>query len=109
MALGGFNTNMPNALTIGKKPMDPDYKGTMAETLINVLSKGQFVPNGDKEKAMKAVYEVVVGEGVGKGHEAEVVLPLGRDIPARVKEATDKWAHTMEIFGEVCNNVYVEK
>ncbi|KAI0108434.1 hypothetical protein F4814DRAFT_427928, partial [Daldinia grandis] len=34
------------------------------------LARGKLQPNGDKDKAMKAFYEVVVGECVGKGCEA---------------------------------------
>ncbi len=89
--------------------MDPDYRGSVTEQMVNVLTTGQFTPDGDKDKAMRAVCDVVVGEGVGKGHEAEIVLPLGRDIARRIKEIADKWTHTMEVFGDVCNNVYLEK
>jgi len=36
---------------------------------------------------MKAVYEIVVGEGVGKGRGGEILLPLGDDMVSRVEGA----------------------
>ncbi|KAK3381944.1 hypothetical protein B0H63DRAFT_476940 [Podospora didyma] len=104
--LGTFNTNMGNAALLSKNPLPDDYKGMPSEKLIEIMSSGQFDADGDKDKAMKAVYEVVLGEGVGKGLEAERYLPLGRDLAARMLQVRESYAHTMEVFGEVCNNVY---
>ncbi|AEO68702.1 ae113865-5732-4b63-aef8-62f18debdcf8 [Thermothielavioides terrestris] len=107
--LGGFNTNMANATRAGgQSPWPEDYKGSLVEQFLFAITSGKFVPEGDPEKAMQAVYEVIVGEGVGAGREAERMLPLGRDIAARVKQVQDGYAHAMEVFGEVCNNVYLE-
>ena len=89
--------------------MPGDYKGSVAEQMMLVLSNGKFTPDGDKDKAMRAVYEVVVGEGVGKGRESERFLPLGRDITPRLKLVQEQMAHSMEVFGDVCDNVYLEK
>ena len=109
--LGTFNTNMlkGNATLLGKNLMPEDYKGSMVEKTMEVLSSGKFEPDGDKDKAMKAVYEVVMGMGVGAGREGERFLPLGRDMAARVKLLQDQYAHCLEVFGEVCNNVYIDK
>ncbi|OPB42817.1 short chain dehydrogenase/reductase [Trichoderma guizhouense] len=106
--LGTFNTGMGDATILGQNPLPNDYKGSMSETLMNIMSTGKFAPNGDKEKAMKAVYEVVVGEGVGKGHEAERALPLGRDLAARIQVVQNYLSHAVEVFGDVCNNVHLE-
>lgn len=104
--LGTFNTNMGNAAVFAKKPLPEDYKGSVTEQMIQVIASGKFQGDGDKDKAMKAVYEVVVGEGVGAGREAERLLPLGRDLAARIKTVQDYYAHAMEVFGDICNNVY---
>ena len=109
VALGTFNTNMGNAVTLGKNPMPEDYKGSVADQTMQYMASGKFAPDGDKDKAMKAVYEVVMGEGVGAGHEGERFLPLGRDIAPRVKLMQDQFAHSWEVFGDVCNNVYIDK
>jgi NAD(P)-dependent dehydrogenase (short-subunit alcohol dehydrogenase family) len=107
--LGTFNTGMGNATVLGKNPPPEDYKGSLAETIMDMMSTGKFAPNGDKDKAMKAVYEVVAGEGVGKGHEAETALPLGQDLAARINVVQRYLSHALDVFGEVCNNVYLEK
>ena len=109
--LGTFNTNIGegNATLLSKNPMPKDYKGSAADKLMEIISGGKFEPDGDKDKAMKAVYEVVMGVGVGAGRESERFLPLGRDLAPRVKLVQDQCAHSLEVFGEVCNNVYIEK
>ncbi|KAL7904764.1 hypothetical protein GGI35DRAFT_489633 [Trichoderma velutinum] len=106
--LGTFNTNMGSATILGQNPLPEDYKGSMSEKIMELMSTNKFAPNGDKDKAMKAVYEVVVGEGVGKNHEAQRALPLGRDLAARVQVVQNYLSHAMEAFGDVCNNVHLE-
>lgn len=107
--LGTFNTNMGNATILGKNPLPDDYKGSVADQMMQFMASGKFQGDGDKDRAIKAVYEVVVGEGIGAGHESERLLPLGRDMAARIKTVQDYYAHAVETFGDVCNNVYREK
>lgn len=78
--------------------------------MIAAISSGNLQPNGDKDKAMKAVYDVVVGVGeAGTGKEAEKFLPLGTDMTARVKLVQDYLQHSLDVFGPVTNNVGVDK
>lgn len=100
---------MCNAIVLGKNPLPEGYKGSVAEQMMQFLSSGKIVPNGDKDKAMKAVYEVLVGEGAGAGREAERFLALGSDMTARVKMVQDYLAHGLETFGDVTNNVNIDK
>ena len=108
VVLGTFNTNMGNAAVLSKNPLPDDYKGSVAEQMIQFISSGKIVPNGDKDKAMKAVYEVVVGEGAGAGREAERFLPLGTDMTVRVKMVQEYLAHGLEVFADVTNNVNID-
>jgi hypothetical protein len=55
------------------------------------------------------VYEAVVGEGVGKGNEAEKLLPLGSDMTPRLKGVQDYLGHALEVYGSVTNGVDVDK
>ncbi|KAI9034799.1 uncharacterized protein KD926_005464 [Aspergillus affinis] len=71
--LGTFNTNMRNSIVLGTAPLPEDYKGTLTEQVQGLLLSGKIKPNGDKDNAMQALYEVVVGEE----HTAEKLLPLG--------------------------------
>ena len=109
VTLGVFNTGFIGATIVGKNGVPDAYKGSVAEQMIQAVSSGSLKPNGDKDKAMKALYEVVVGEGVGKGHGAERLLPLGQDISVRLKTTQDYLGHALEVFGDVCNNVILEK
>ncbi|KAI0389473.1 NAD(P)-binding protein [Xylariaceae sp. FL0594] len=107
--LGTFNTNMPNAFVFGKTPLPEEYKGTVAGQIMDYIGAKKIVPNGDKDKAMKAVYQLVVGEGFGAGNESERFLPLGADMTARMTLVQDQLAHAKEVFGHVTNNVSVDK
>jgi len=109
VVLGTFNTNFNRAGVFDKNPLPDDYKGSVAEQMIQYISSGKARPNGDKDKAMKAVYEAVVGEGAGAGHEAERFLPLGSDMTVRVKTVQDYLAHSLKVFGDVANNVKPDK
>ena len=99
---------MPNVVAKGSAELEEDYHGTRVDLMCQMMAGQSYPPDGDKEKAVKAIYEVVIGEGVGKGREAETVLPLGRDAAMRIKAIADQWTHTMDVFGDVCNNVYQE-
>lgn len=107
--LGGFDTLMPTKAAAGKEPLPDDYKGTTVSKTIDLMAEGKFVGDGDPIKAAKAIYEVVVGEGVGEGKEAEMFLPLGREMEARVKLVRDRLDHCWDVFGEIAKNVYVDR
>ena len=81
----------------------------MSDQMIQYMKSGKVPINGDKDKAMKAVYEVVAGEGAGAGCEAERFLPLGTDMTVRVKTVQDYLAHGLEVFGHITNNVGIDK
>lgn len=109
VSIGTFNTNLGNAVILSKNPISPDYERSVAAQTMEYMASGRFAPDGDKEKAVRAIYEVVVGEGVGKGHEGERLLPLGRDLAPRLKLIQEQMEHALEVFGDVCGNVYIEK
>ncbi|KAI1801159.1 putative short-chain oxidoreductase [Daldinia bambusicola] len=106
---GAFNTNIVNVTIPGKNPMPDDYKGSVSDITLQVLA-GADLPGikfalGDKDKGMKAVYEVVVGEGIGVGRESEPLLLLGSDMTARAKSVQEYLGHALETFKDVTNHV----
>ncbi|KAH8646089.1 putative short-chain oxidoreductase [Xylariales sp. PMI_506] len=108
--LGTFDTNMLNKVQLGKAALPSDYNETIVEKVITALSNKSLQPNGSKEKAMKALYEVIVAEGeAGTGKEAEKFLPLGTDMTARVKVVQQYLQHSLDVFGFVTNNVGLDK
>lgn len=95
---------------LSKNPLPEDYKDSVSEQMLQYITNGKVPINGDKEKAMKAVYEVVVGESARAGHEGERFLPLGTDMTTRVKMVQDYLSHSLEVFGDVyTNNVKLDK
>ncbi|KAI2678577.1 hypothetical protein CBS147355_4462 [Penicillium roqueforti] len=107
--LGAFNTQFGAGCRSPAEPLPVDYVGSMVAQTLDVLQTGNFVPDGDTDKAVKAMYEVIVGEGVGAGRESEWFLPLGRDMIPRLELARDRLVHTLDVFGDIARNVYVEK
>ncbi|KAJ5628861.1 Short-chain dehydrogenase/reductase SDR [Penicillium lividum] len=106
--LGTLNTNIMNVSPIMQGLLLEDYRGSGAEQLMEAIRSRKFTGNGDKKKAAKAIYEVVVGEGAGAGHEAEQFLPMGRDMLSRVELVRDQYGHALEVFGEVCGSIQLE-
>ena len=109
VVLGTCNTNFGNAAVFSKNSLPEDYAGSMSDKMIQYISSGKVPVNGDKDKAMKAVYEVVIGEGAGVGKESERFLPLGTDMTIRVKTVQDYLAHSLDAFGHVTDRVAIDK
>jgi hypothetical protein len=86
-----------------------DYSGSVVAQMLETIWTGKLVAEGDKDKAAKAIYEVLVGEGVGAGREGERFLPLGRDMIPRVELVRDQLVHSLEAFGDVAANVHVDR
>lgn len=103
--LGSFDTAMGHSTKLVEQPLDPDYENSMVGKTIAVFQSGQFQAQGDHKRAVRAIYEVVVGEGAGAGLEKEVQMMLGKDCAVRAIEVRDGLNHMIETFGEVCNNV----
>ncbi|KAI0165291.1 putative short-chain oxidoreductase [Hypoxylon sp. FL1284] len=106
--LGTFNTPMVGKVSTVARELDPDYEGTTTAKTYEVLNTGDFAVPGDHVKATQAIYDMVVGEGIGKGREIEMILPLGVDMAVRAGECRDRIDHMMDVFGEICNNVNVD-
>lgn len=106
--LGSFDTPMGRSTRPVAQPLDPDYENSTVGKTIGVFQSGRFQAQGDHRKAVRAIYDVVVGEGPGAGLGKEVQMMLGKDCAVRAVEVRDGLDHMMETFGEVCNNVDVD-
>ena len=108
VVLGGFNTNFTKAASIARTEPPADYQGSQLRTNLSGLKSG-YKPEGDPAKAAQAIYEMIAGEGVGEGKEAETVLYLGRDIWRVMNIVTGATSHALEASRDVCNNVYLDE
>lgn len=105
--LGGFDTNFAGRITTTTTPFPEDYNDSMVEKVIKAIGGGNFKPDGDHRKACQVIYEVIMGEGVGQGREADTVLPLGRDMWKLLDQVEEKEKKTREAFAEAGNSVYL--
>lgn len=103
--LGGLRTNMGATVRVGAVPLADDYKDSVVDHVRAFMHGGHFVGDGDPVKAANAIYDVVVGKGVGEGRENELFLPLGIELEARVKLVSDRLNHCWDAFGSVATNV----
>lgn len=103
--MGAFNTPMAQSVPPVAQPLDADYADTAVERTVRVFAEGSLQPMGDHQKAVKAIYDVAMGQGVGRGLEKETQMVLGRDCAVRVGEVRDDLDHMMTVFDDVCNNV----
>ncbi|PKS06191.1 hypothetical protein jhhlp_007508 [Lomentospora prolificans] len=87
---------------------DPEYSGTVMEKVTSIVTGNKLERISDKVKGAKAIYEVIIGEGIGKGLEREVRFPLGKDAVVRVGEVRDKLIHAAGIFGSISEQVAIE-
>lgn len=99
---------MLNVYTPGKTQLPDEYKDTVVGQLMDFIGSGKLVPNGDKDKAMKATYQLIAGEDFGAGKEQEKFLPLGADMTACMTLIQNQLAHAKEVFGEVTNGVCLD-
>ncbi|CAM1504479.1 Fc.00g020700.m01.CDS01 [Cosmosporella sp. VM-42] len=107
--LGGFDTNFANAARAAKAPFPEAYKGSMTEAICKTLGGGEkFKLDGDHRKASNIIYEMAVGEGVGKGKEGERTIFLGRDMTKTMDEVFEGLKHQIDTFREISDNVYLE-
>ncbi|KAJ5326855.1 hypothetical protein MYU51_001555 [Penicillium brevicompactum] len=107
--LGVFNTAFGSGCLTAKDPLPEDYNGSVVAQMLELIKGGKLVADGDKDKAAKAIYEVVQGEGVGTGHESERFLPMGRDMIPRLELVRDQLDHTLDVFGAAAGNVYIDR
>lgn len=107
--LGGFDTNFTNALKLASTPFPDDYVGSTTEkTAHSVLGKN-YTPDGDHRKAARVIFEMAVGQGLGKDKEGEKVIPLGRDMCLLMDRVSAEINHQIETFREIGSNVYMDK
>jgi hypothetical protein len=81
----------------------------MVDRIMGLIHEGSLKPNGDKDKAMRAVYEVVLGEGkAGSGNEAQLFVPLGGDMVARVGALRGYLQQGLDAFEDTAKSVGLE-
>jgi hypothetical protein len=72
-----------------------DYEGSAASQVIGYLQSGAFAADEDKDKAAKAICEIVMGEGFSAGNEERFFLS-GREIIPHAKTVQGQLGHMLD-------------
>lgn len=107
--LGGFDTPFSLSCQKTQQPWPADYDDSMANKVVNAVVGISFVPQGDHKKAVQVIYDMIVGQGVGEGREAERLLPLGVEMELMMDRVVTAMKHSIDTFREVCTGVALDK
>jgi hypothetical protein len=86
-----------------------DYNGSTVEKIIQIVSEGKVPVNAEKDKAMQAVYEVIMGQDRGAGKEDQNLVPVGIDLTDRFKLLQKQYSDALEAFESITNHVAMDK
>lgn len=98
---GAFKTNFLSAFSKPAAGMNPAYKGTPLDTMLQKFSSMDQKQPGDPVKASEIIYEVVTGTGAGKGRTDLLRLPLGPDCFQRSDSKVQRLTDNLNAFREV--------
>lgn len=99
---------MTGALQFHSKTLEADYENATVGMFLGAMKAGAIPADGETSKGIKVLYEAIVAQGVGQGLESETMLPLGREASKLIRDQINQLEHTLEVFGDACNNVYVD-
>ena len=98
---GGFRTNFLGQGAMQVMPVPEAYKGTAVEDVGRYFAEMDNKQLGDPEKGVGVIYDFVMGEGVGKGKEHLLRLPIGSDCYKRATEALKEKLENIEQLKDV--------
>lgn len=101
---GAFRTNFLSATAMQPHPASEPYKGTIVEKVNEIFKAMEGKQKGDTEKGVARIYDVVMGEGVGKGYEKWLRLPIGSDCFERGTKALQAKLDNIKALEEVARS-----
>ena len=99
-----FDTGMVGALKYQEAALDKDYEDKAVGKMLAGMKANAIPPKGDTAKGVRAIYDVVMGQGPGEGHLAENTLPLGGASYQFMAADIDRKKQTLDVFGDLCNS-----
>jgi NAD(P)-dependent dehydrogenase (short-subunit alcohol dehydrogenase family) len=98
---GAFRTNFLNAMVINETGLG-DYQGNVVGETLQKFQAASGKQAGDPDKAVAAIYEIVVGQGeAGKLKGKVLRLVLGKDALARIEGKVAKFQEDMALSRDV--------
>ncbi|KAK7934748.1 hypothetical protein PG985_000243 [Apiospora marii] len=102
---GTFDTGMANALQYQAAAIDGAYEDKAVGKMLSYMKSGTAKLNGDVQKGVQAMYDVVMGVGPGEGRLNEPHLPLGAGAAYFVSQQAAAAQRTLAAFGELSKSV----
>ncbi|TVY38278.1 Hydroxysteroid dehydrogenase-like protein [Lachnellula subtilissima] len=108
---GWFGTNFSRALARPEAALPGEYEGTVVKQVLDATvalgGVGARAPN-DVEKGCRAVFDVVMGRGLGEGVEETIRLPLGKDCVARIRVKIEEHRHMLDVTEKLWSSTDVD-
>ncbi|KAK8135977.1 hypothetical protein PG984_003917 [Apiospora sp. TS-2023a] len=102
---GTFDTGMDKSLQYQAASVDASYEQKAVGKMLGYMKSGTAVLNGDVQKGVQAMYDVIMGVGPGEGHLNEPHLPLGVGAAYFVQGQAAAAQRTYAAFGELSKSV----
>ncbi|KAK8058175.1 hypothetical protein PG994_008623 [Apiospora phragmitis] len=102
---GTFDTGMVNVLQFQDASIDTTYADKAVGKMLAYMKSGTAQLNGDVQKGVQAMYDVIMGVGPGAGHLNEPHLPLGAGAAHFVAGQAAQAQRTLAAFGELSRSV----
>lgn len=106
---GAFRTNFLSATSTQPHPTSEPYKGTVVEKVNQAFKDMEGKQIGDTEKGVARIYDVVMGEGMGKGYEKYLRLPIGSDCFTRATKALQAKLENIKALEQVAKSTDFDK
>lgn len=97
-----FDTGMTGALKFQAAPLAKDYEDKPVGKMLAGMQANAIPPKGDTAKGVRAIYDVVMGQGAGAGHLDQDTLPLGGATHQFMTAKIGRMQQTLDVFGELC-------
>lgn len=99
---GAFRTNFLGQMQVAEKPLPEDYKNGVVGAIINKFAAADGTQEGDPDKGVERIFEIVTGEGLAGELKGKVQrLVIGGDAFTRMKRNTEKLVHDYTIGEKV--------
>lgn len=95
---------MPGALKYQEAPLDKDYEDKLVGKMLAGMKANAIPPKGDTDKGVRAIYDVVMGQGPGEGHLDQDTLPLGGATYQFMAAKMGRMQQTLDVFGDLCKS-----
>ena len=101
---GAFKTRFLSADSTQPHPASEPYKGTIVDKVNQAFKDMEGKQKGDTAKGVARIYDVVMGEGMGKGQEKWLRLPIGGDCFERGTRALQAKLDNIKALEEVARS-----